>query len=58
MPIKCGDRYQIMLPSSVEAYVGQDDVVRIYDAFVEHLDLKELGLKLTIQPMGAPRFFN
>ena len=56
MPIKSGDRYQIMLPSSVEAYVGQDDVVRIYDAFVEHLDLKELGLKLTIQPMGAPRY--
>jgi transposase len=56
MPIKCGDRYQIMLPDSVETYVKKDDVVRIYDAFVEHLDLKELGLAVIINDLGAPKY--
>ena len=34
------------LPPSVEDYIGSDDQVRAYDAFVEALDFGELGIPL------------
>ncbi len=56
MPIKYGDRNQIvLLPPSVEEYVGQDDAVRAYDAFVEHLAWDELGIK-TPEVTGRPAY--
>jgi len=40
------DRYQTTLfPPCIEDYVADDDPVRAYDAFVESLDLAELGIK-------------
>lgn len=40
------DRYQTTLfPPCIEDYVAEDDPVRAYDAFVESLDLAELGIK-------------
>lgn len=40
-----GNRYQVELfPQSIEEYIGQDDPVRAYDAFVEALDLAKLGI--------------
>lgn len=40
------DRYQMTLfPPCIEDYVAEDDPVRAYDAFVESLDLAELGIK-------------
>ena len=35
-----------LLPPSVEDYIGSDDQVRAYDAFVEALDFGELGIPL------------
>ncbi|MDP3024604.1 MAG: hypothetical protein Q8O10_03620 [candidate division Zixibacteria bacterium] len=45
MAYRYGDRYQMqLLPQSMEEYVAPDDPVRAYDAFVESLDLDELGI--------------
>jgi len=33
-----------LFPQSIEEYVAEDDPVRAYDAFVESLDLEELGI--------------
>ncbi len=40
------DRNQVMLlPESVDDYVGGDNPVRIVEAFVEQLDLREMGFE-------------
>ena len=45
MAYRYGERGQMALfPKSIEEYVSQDDPVRAYDAFVESLDLGELGV--------------
>lgn len=45
MAYRHGDRDQMqLLPQSMEEYVAPDDPVRAYDAFVESLDLAELGI--------------
>jgi transposase len=45
MAYRHGDRDQMqLLPPSIEEYVGPGDPVRAYDAFVESLDLDELGI--------------
>ena len=47
MAYKIGDRMQQqLLPPVIEDYVGLDDPVRAYDAFVDALDLKALGFSL------------
>jgi transposase len=54
MPILTGNREQMALfPASVEEYVAQDDVVRAYDAFIDHLDWNSLGIK-SPDHMGRP----
>lgn len=56
MPTKCGDRYQLsLLPPSIEDYVGTDDVVRAYDAFVNNLDWDELNFNIP-NSMGRPKY--
>lgn len=56
MPIRYGDRYQLsLLPPSVEDYVGEDHVVRAYDAFVDLLNSDELNLKVPGN-MGRPKY--
>jgi len=50
---KRGNREQMtMLPPTIEEYVGEDDPVRAYDAFVEALDLKELGIEIEEVKVG------
>jgi len=45
MAYRQGDRYQIgLLPQSIEEYVAPNDPVRVYDAFVDSLNLNELGI--------------
>jgi transposase len=45
MAIKSPNRYQTtFLPKAVEEYVTKDDPVRAYDAIIDALDYKELGL--------------
>ena len=40
------NRYQSTLfPESLEDYIAEDNAIRIVDAFVNKLELKELGLK-------------
>src|SRR6202790_1966052 len=46
--IEGADRNQVMFfPESVEDYVGADNPVRIVEAFVEQLDLREMGFEGT-----------
>jgi transposase len=52
-----GERQQSQLfPSSLEEYVGMSDPVRVYDAFVEQLDLKDIGIVLNDEQVGPPEF--
>src|SRR5258708_7839960 len=52
-----GERQQTNLfPTSLEEYVGPEDPVRVYDAFVDQLDFQELGLVLDDQQIGPPEF--
>ena len=52
-----GEREQSNLfPASLEEYVGAEDPVRVYDAFVEQLNLKELGIVLDERQVGPPEF--
>jgi transposase len=52
-----GERQQSNLfPASLEEYVGPHDPVRVYDAFVDQLDFRELGLVLDEQHIGPPEF--
>lgn len=49
-----GNRNQMtMLPPSIEDYIAADDPVRAYDAFVEALDLEELGIVSDENQAGA-----
>jgi transposase len=53
MAYKTGDRQQINLfPASIEDYVAVDDPVRAYDAFVDTLDLSQLGIEIDENKVG------
>lgn len=57
MAYRTGDRYQLeMLPPSIEEYVAHDDPVRAYDAFVEALDLEQLGIIINPHKTGNPAY--
>jgi len=57
MAYRYGDRYQIALfPQSIEEYVTKDDPVRAYDAFVEALDFRELGIILDENKIGNSEY--
>jgi transposase len=52
-----GNRYQTTLfPESIEDYVSKNDPVRAYDAFVEKLDLKKLGMSIQDVKVGNPAY--
>ena len=34
-----------LLPKSIEDYVGGDNPVRVYDAFIDAIDLEKLGIQ-------------
>ncbi len=53
MSYRYGNRDQItFLPDSIEDYVNAEDPVRVYDAFIDALDLKKLGVKLNDRGVG------
>lgn len=57
MAYKTGDRMQqILLPPVIDDYVGSDDPVRVYDAFVDALDFPALGIPIQPQP-GADEYY-
>lgn len=57
MAYKCGNRTQTtFLPSTIEDYVAKQDPVRVYDAFVDSLDVKALGISLDPKA-GADEYY-
>lgn len=57
MAYRYGNRYQMKLfPQSIEEYVANDDAVRVYDAFVESLDLDELGITWNEKKVGNSQY--
>ncbi len=55
MAIRQGNRAQMeLLPPSIEQYVAEDAPVRVYDAFIEALDLAELGISYEPAKEGNP----
>jgi transposase len=57
MAYRYGDREQCgLFPQSVEDYVGKQDAVRVYDAFVESLDFKQLGIELDEGQVGNSEY--
>jgi transposase len=57
MAYRYGDRCQMtLLPKSIEQYIPEDDPVRAYDAFVEALDFKELGVRIEPNKVGNSQY--
>jgi transposase len=57
MAYRCGDRYQMnLMPQSVEEYVSEDNPVRAYDAFVEGLDFRKLGIYINPDKVGNSEY--
>lgn len=52
-----GQRSQYSLfPRSIDEYVGEQDPVRVYDALVNELDFKELGISLDLYKGGPDEY--
>jgi transposase len=55
MAYRYGEREQLsFLPPIIEDYVSESDPVRVYDAFVETLDLNKLGIVEDSDKVGNP----
>jgi transposase len=53
MAYKYGNRSQLtFLPDCIEKYVSEEDPVRVYDAFVDALNPKELGIEIDENAVG------
>jgi len=51
------DRQQTwLLPASIQDYVSEDNPVRVIDAFVEQLDLRNLGIQVQPAATGRPSY--
>ncbi len=57
MAYRNGNREQMMLlPRSIEDYVGSGDPVRAFDAFVEALDFNKCGIIIDPRKVGNPGY--
>jgi len=57
MAYREGDRYQMtLLPPVIDEYVGPEDLVRAYDAFVDAMDMEDLGLVIDADRVGNPAY--
>jgi transposase len=57
MAFRKGDRHQSTLfPPSLEELVPEDSPVRVYNAFVDALDIKELGINTNENQVGNPSY--
>ncbi len=53
MALRRGNRKQTTLfPDTIEGYISENDPVRAYDAFVDALDLKKLGIEVNESEVG------
>ena len=58
MAYRYGNRYQMqLLPQRIEEYVPSDDPVRAYDAFIEALDFRDLGITLDPDKVGNSEYY-
>ena len=58
MAYKISERNQMNLfPSIIDDYVSKDDPARVYDAFVDALNFKELGISITSYKSGAHEYY-
>jgi len=58
MAYKEANRTQMtFLPNTIEDYVSKEDPVRVYDAFVEALDFKGLGIPIEPYKAGAKQYY-
>lgn len=54
MAYRLPERYQeLMFPDKVEDYIPKDDVVRVYDSFVEKLNFREIGFEINENKKGC-----
>ena len=57
MAFRYGNRTQLsLLPNCIDDYVTDDDPVRVYDAFVEALNIHELGIDMNHHVVGSPSY--
>lgn len=57
MAYRYGNREQCsMLPPCIDDYIGHNDPVRAYDAYVDVLDLDDLGISLDEEQVGCPQY--
>ena len=57
MAYRYGDRQQkALFPQSIDEYIPYDAPVRAYDAFVDALDLEQLGLAIEPHKVGCPQY--
>jgi len=49
-------RQMMLLPSSIDEYISDDDPVRAYDEIVEKIGLKALGIKWEPDKVGCPQY--
>ncbi len=53
MAYRYGDRTQLtFLPDTVDKYVQEDDPVRVYDAFIDCIDVEALGIHINTNAVG------
>jgi len=57
MAYRYGNRDQIqLLPKTINEYITSDDPVRAYDAFIESLDFRDLGITLDPHKVGNSEY--
>jgi len=57
MAYRYGNRDQMqLLPKTVNEYISPDDPVRAYDAFIESLDFRDLGITLDPHKVGNSEY--
>ena len=57
MAYRYGNRDQIeLLPKTVNEYIASDDPVRAYDAFIETIDFRDLGITLDPNKVGNSEY--
>ena len=58
MAYRCGDdrKQMILFPESIDQYVSPDHPVRAYDAFVDALDLAQLGVDIDERKVGNSQY--
>ena len=47
---------RMFFPQSIEEYVSIEDPVRAYDAFIDALNFKDLGIELDERKVGNPQY--